>query len=102
MFTAVPIDVLLNKAQVRLIDQGSRLQCVVRPLPPHVGVGNAMKLCVNEGQESFGRCLIAGMHGLEKPRRLASIFIHGNVQGAGSLSNAPILVPEAMTMSALW
>ncbi len=80
MFTAVPIDILVNKAQIRLIDQGSRLQGVVRPLAPHVGIGNAMELCVHERQESFSRCLIAGMNGLKKPRSLASIFIHGNFQ----------------------
>jgi hypothetical protein len=81
MFTAVPIDVLLNKAQVGLIDEGGGLQRVVGPLSAHVGVGNAMELRVNEGQESFGRRMIAGMHGLQKPRCLASILIHRNVQG---------------------
>jgi hypothetical protein len=47
---------------------------MVRPLAPHVRVGDAMKLCINEGQEFLSRCLITCMHSLKKPRGLASII----------------------------
>src|ERR1700761_8271015 len=49
MFTAIPLHVLLDEAQIGLIDQGGWLQCVVGPLTPHVGVGNTMQLGVHEG-----------------------------------------------------
>lgn len=93
MGAVVPVDVLLDQAEVGFIDQGGRLQGVVGALAAHAGVRDAMQLCVDERQELLGRCSIAGMHGFEEPRGLSSIVVHEKTWGwAGVEQNAAILV----------
>ena len=58
--TRLPLDVLLaDQAQISLMNEGGGLEGVVVPLAAHVGVGEPVKLVIDEGKEllEFGMSL---------------------------------------------
>ena len=60
MGAILPLDLsLIDQTQVRFVDQRGRLQGMIRVLPPHVAVRQAMQFALNEGQEPFEGRLIA-------------------------------------------
>jgi hypothetical protein len=60
MRPVLPPDTMLpHQLQVRLVDQGGTLQCVVRAFAAQMPAGQAMKLSVHQGRKLLERLLIA-------------------------------------------
>jgi hypothetical protein len=61
-----PVDVFAGKAEVGFVDEGGGLEGVVWALATHIGLGEAVKLGVDQREEAVGGGGIACVHGFEK------------------------------------
>jgi hypothetical protein len=63
---AVPVNVLAGEAEVGLVDEGSGLEGVVGALAPHISLGEAMQLRVDERKQTAGGGVVAVVHGFKE------------------------------------
>jgi hypothetical protein len=73
----VPVDVFAGEAEVGFVDESGGLESVVRALAAHVGLGEAVQLRVDEGEETVGGGGVAGVHGFEELGDFARIGLQG-------------------------
>jgi hypothetical protein len=74
---AVPVDVLAGEAEVGLVDERGGLEGMVGALAAHVGLGEAMQLRVNEGQQTACGGGVAVVHGFEELGDFTRIGLQG-------------------------
>jgi hypothetical protein len=72
-----PVDVFAGEADISFVDEGGGLEGVAGALATHVGLGEAVKLGVNEREQAVGGGGIAGMHGFEELGYLTRIGLQG-------------------------
>jgi hypothetical protein len=69
MRAVLPLHLLpFNQTQIRLIDEGGRLQHVTRPLTGHVGRSQPVKLSLDEGRQRMQRGVVSLAPGHEQLR----------------------------------
>jgi hypothetical protein len=79
-----PADSLqIHQAQERFVDEGGRLQRVVRALARHISRGQAVQFMIDERREALQRFGVAGIPGEEQPRDLAPVWLFFHVSPFG-------------------
>src|SRR5262249_21773492 len=61
-----------DQANVRLVDQGGRLECLVGSLASQAGSGEPTQLIIHKGQQPLGRAGLAAPDGFEYPRHVGA------------------------------
>jgi hypothetical protein len=86
---------LIDKAEIRFVDQGGGLQGVARSLAPHVTASHAMQFGVNKVQEAVFSIGVAAGKALEKLGDFAAIrrgVVHRLKYSSGSAGTLVILL----------
>ena len=73
-----------HQAEICLVDQRGRLQGVIGPLPPHGGLGDAVELLIEQGQEPVHR------DGVPWGACSSNRVIVGNWAGSGDMATGTI------------